>query len=288
MINEQDPSYYDLLELTPDASPQEIRAAYLRAKAAFKKDSVALYTLISENETEDLLKRIEEAYQILSNPEKRREYDRSHGLLIVDEVNVAKPSATKGAKVVSIDLVPPMDDSRSESDLLVAPQTDYSAPMQQGPSPASGPGIFDTGDTSPAQAASSNEPASNDMFSISSPAAPTTPKAIPLRHPSDQFNDQAVAQEIVQEVEWRGPFLRKVREARNIPVEELSDYTKISKTYILSIEEEAFGRLPAAVYLRGFLIQIAKYLRLPHEKVAAAYMVRFNQALAVKDKVKAR
>src|SRR4051812_24037021 len=75
------PTYYDILDLRPDASPQEVREAYLRTKSTYNKDSVALYTLVSTEEREEMLRRIEEAYEILSNAEKRRDYDRNHGLI---------------------------------------------------------------------------------------------------------------------------------------------------------------------------------------------------------------
>src|SRR3989338_2974446 len=82
----EEKNYYDLLEVSASASPQEIRMAYIRAKTAYRKDSVALYSLISEEETEDMLRKIEEAFQTLSNSERRREYDRKHGVLSAENV----------------------------------------------------------------------------------------------------------------------------------------------------------------------------------------------------------
>ena len=49
---------YDLLELPPDCSPQEILESYLRLKSAFDKNSLALYSLVSKEETEDLLRQV--------------------------------------------------------------------------------------------------------------------------------------------------------------------------------------------------------------------------------------
>ena len=46
-LNDEAPTLYEVLDLTPDASAQEVREAYLRTKAAYGKDSVALYSLIS-------------------------------------------------------------------------------------------------------------------------------------------------------------------------------------------------------------------------------------------------
>ena len=58
MLSDESPNLYDLLEVAPDATPQEIRAAYTRAKSAYKKDSVALYSLMSAEETEQVLARL--------------------------------------------------------------------------------------------------------------------------------------------------------------------------------------------------------------------------------------
>ncbi|OFZ79670.1 MAG: hypothetical protein A3K03_06045 [Bdellovibrionales bacterium RIFOXYD1_FULL_44_7] len=248
MILNEDPTYYDLLEVAPDASPQELRAAYLRAKSAYKKDSVALYTLITEEETDELLHRIEEAYQILSNLEKRREYDRSHGLLTIDETVMTKTRAPFNKKIISIDRVPPMENIDNEADILVAPKTD-----------------FDT----------------ETIVNISVPRSETEKtsqrnSSVPIRHSSDPANEQLIVQEVAQETEWHGHFLRKVRETKRVSIEELSEFTKISKTYLLAIEEENYSKLPAQVYLRGFVTQVAKFLKLPHDKVAAAYISRYN------------
>jgi curved DNA-binding protein CbpA len=250
MVTEESPTYYDILDLKPDASPQEVREAYLRTKATYNKDSVALYTLVSPEEREEMLRRIEEAYEILSSPEKRRNYDQHHGLISEEIFPVAQ---TRGApvnkKIVSIDRVPPMETGASGDDLLIAPTTDFT----KGQPAAQASSLFGDGDTPPAPPPTA--------ASIGAPAAPAEP---PI--------------EVGGEKDWPGAFLRKVRETRRVSVEEMAAVTKITKNYILAIEEENFAKLPAAVYLRGFIIQIAKVLKLPHEKVAGGYMARYYQA----------
>ncbi len=77
---DEEQNYYDLLEVRKDATPAEIRSAYMRSRASWKKDNVAFYSIFSDEDTERLLRRIEEAYQTLSHPERRRDYDRSQGL----------------------------------------------------------------------------------------------------------------------------------------------------------------------------------------------------------------
>ncbi len=264
------PTYYDLLELSPDASPQEVRAAYLRAKSAYKRDSVALYTLMDESETEALLQRIEEAYHVLSNPEKRREYDRQYGLLVLEEPLPSQPDALACDNVVSIDRVPPME-SPGDTDLLIPPATDFTA---SSPSTAAAGGMEVFGSTEAPITSARGQFAASAPLGSHRPQSAPTPKA---PGPSATVIAEEIAREIAQETEWRGPFIRRVREASRVSIEEMAEFTKISKTYINAIEEENFAKLPAAVYLRGFVTQISKSLKLPHERVVAAYMARFAQ-----------
>ncbi len=291
MLLDEERTFYDLLEVSPDASPGEIRSAYLRVKAAYRKDSVALYSLIDESETTELLKKIEEAFHVLSQPELRREYDTRHGTLLGAAPEPAPVQAKAPApNVVSIDRMPPMDHSASDPSILIPPTTDFerrgtdlSSRVQHGPS-AFGPAFDTTNEAHESDSIFNPAPEAPRPAPVAAPARTENP--IPIRHPSDAFNEQAIVQEVQSEQEWRGPFLRKVREARNVPLEELSDYTKISKSYLIAIEEENYARLPAPVYLRGFITQMAKYLRLPHEKVSQAYVARFNAAMAEREKQK--
>lgn len=74
-FNDQD--YYELLEVAPDASLEDITVAYQSAQEAFSPDSVAIYSLFDvDEEREALLNRIRDAYRTLSNGRTRREYDR--------------------------------------------------------------------------------------------------------------------------------------------------------------------------------------------------------------------
>lgn len=273
-----DSSLYDILDLKPDASPQEVREAYLRTKSAYNKDSVALYTLISTEEREEMLGKIEEAYDVLSNADRRKEYDRSHGLLEFDESD-APSRVPHNKKIISIDRVPPMESSQHSESLLVAPTTDFTAgtpiPVEPPPTPVGAPG----GTLTVLQGGASNEPA---PLPVEEPPAavaenPDSPSA-PAPRAGSRQPESVMAHEINQEIEWRGQFMRKVREARRISIEEMSNITKVSKSYIIAIEEENFPKLPAPVFMRGFVTQMAKVLKLPHDQVASAYMTRYFQA----------
>jgi curved DNA-binding protein CbpA len=264
MAIDDNPTYYDVLDLKPDASPQEVREAYLRTKSTYNKDSVALYTLVSADEREDMLHKVEQAYEILSNAEKRREYDRHHGLLGPEEAMLPPSRPPRNKKIVSIDRVPPMDSSLEGEDLLIAPTTDFTGASEPGSS------LFDS-----SEAPLPSSSTSNSSSSGSAVQPPPLPASVGRTQPPRSAEMQV---EIAEQTEWHGNFIRKVREARRVSIEEMAAVTKITKSYIVAIEEENFTKLPAAVYLRGFIIQIAKVLKLPHEKVAGGYMARYYQA----------
>jgi len=71
----EDMNYYELLEVSPRATSQEIHKAYERIRKIYDPNSIALYSLFSPEETERIRQRIEEAYRTLIYEENRREYD---------------------------------------------------------------------------------------------------------------------------------------------------------------------------------------------------------------------
>lgn len=82
--------------------------------------------------------------------------------------------------------------------------------------------------------------------------------------------------EISEITYYDGASLRKIRQAMKISVEEIVSETNIRSWYIESIEEERFDALPARLYLKGFLKQIAAYLKLSPEKVLRDYLERYD------------
>jgi len=74
-ITEQ--NYYNLLDISPKASFQEVRSAYDQAISIYSSDSVSTYSLFTEKEREQILSRLAEAYKTLTNSQLRREYDHS-------------------------------------------------------------------------------------------------------------------------------------------------------------------------------------------------------------------
>lgn len=78
--------------------------------------------------------------------------------------------------------------------------------------------------------------------------------------------------------DFSGEFLKEIREYKCVDLLRMSELTKISKTYIRYIEEENFTGLPATVYVRGFVYQYAKTLKLNPDLVAGSYLKRVKSA----------
>lgn len=85
-----------------------------------------------------------------------------------------------------------------------------------------------------------------------------------------------LAHELTLETRFTGALLRKVRQANGIALQEVSRRTKISRLQLKAIEEEAYEQLPAYVYLRGFVQEVAKVLDLDPPQVARTYLRRYS------------
>lgn len=75
-----------------------------------------------------------------------------------------------------------------------------------------------------------------------------------------------------------GGALRRVRESRGLDLAEAARDTRIRREFLEAIEAEDFGRLLGDVHVRGCLRTYASYLRLPPDKVVAAYIAARPEA----------
>jgi curved DNA-binding protein CbpA len=75
-IGEQ--TYYEILEVSATANAKEIQKAYEHAKETFHADSLAVYSLFTEEEINEIQAAIEEAYRVLMDEALRKSYDGSH------------------------------------------------------------------------------------------------------------------------------------------------------------------------------------------------------------------
>ena len=73
-----------------------------------------------------------------------------------------------------------------------------------------------------------------------------------------------------------GADLRRIREARGIPLRQVAAVTKIGVRFLEYLEEDRFAFLPAPVYLKGFLHAYAKVVGIDPHRAAEAYMGRIS------------
>ena len=187
-IDEQ--TYYEILEVSPTATVKEIQKAYDHAKETFHVDSLAVYSLFTEQEINEIQTAIEVAYRVLMDEALRRSYDQSHFQMVGGQ--------------------PP-------------------------------------GKPYEAQGVSREKKTSLSFTGLS-------------------FNDE--------EGLYRGKTLKQVRERMGVELQTVSKETKINIKILEWIEEETFEKLPALVYLKGFLKSYAQSLGLDPQKVTEEY-IRF-------------
>lgn len=195
-------SHYELLEVPPTASFEDIRRANRRIRDIYGAESVAISGLYDPASLEAVHRRLDLAYTTLMDAAKRKEYD--------------------------LELFPD------------------GVPMPITQSPLSSEAL------APRPAAKVDDPAT-----------------IAVRPPMPEISAATV---------FTGPLLRQIREAVGVELREIAERSKIGMAYLQSLEGEVFAKLPAAVYVRGFLLEYARALGLDAERVKQTYLARFRAA----------
>jgi len=190
-------SLYERLGTHRGANDEELRRAYKKQRSIFQPDSLSLTSLLDAEELAREIRMIDEAYETLLDPLRRRAYDLS---TFPEERREAPELTREGVS------------AQAERELL----------------------------------------------------------------------QQELAREIGADTVFTGPLLAKVRESLGIELEEIVLRTKISGAYLRAIEGEDFAALPALVYTRGFLQQIAKCLRLDPAQVTRTYTRRMRESTSAR------
>ena len=99
--------------------------------------------------------------------------------------------------------------------------------------------------------------------------------------------EQAEAPEIRQRIEaimtaprLTGPQLRALREAYGIELSEIYATTRINKDMMTAIEADRFEDLPATVFLKQFLKNLAEILQLDPSRVVDGYLAALHDSLS--------
>lgn len=80
--------------------------------------------------------------------------------------------------------------------------------------------------------------------------------------------------------DWTGDLLKEVREYKCFTYEQITAITKITSFYIHALEAMNMENLPAPVFVKGYVVQIAKLFGLDDKIVANSYMKNLNNKFA--------
>jgi flagellar biosynthesis protein FlhG len=82
----------------------------------------------------------------------------------------------------------------------------------------------------------------------------------------------------LEEGEPVGTYLKRRREDLDLTLKEVAGSTRIRSIYLEYIEDQRYSDLPALVYLRGFLMEYARTLRIAEpEFLTAAYITQMGE-----------
>jgi flagellar biosynthesis protein FlhG len=109
------------------------------------------------------------------------------------------------------------------------------------------------------------------------PARASRPQTLGMDDTSPQI-ERPPMPAVGPRTEYNGPLLRQIREALGIELREIVERTKIGMGYLVSLESDQFGKLPASVYVRGFLAEYARILGLDSRRVVETYLERYRAA----------
>ncbi|MDQ3264334.1 MAG: helix-turn-helix domain-containing protein [Myxococcota bacterium] len=305
----QEQTYYELLEVSTRASSDEIVQAFERANELYSADSVAMYALENPEMGNELRARIREAMEILTDEDLRGEYDRIIGVtppalptellrrhqdrddegeydgaptqLAMTEVMNGAEAGNSSHREMRVAYVPqtssnwdrpapePEPEPEPEQPLALAPLPPEEERAPRVPPPPAEPESRyppDPRATPRARLHSAQVMASDSAIADAESAlaqvaakvkeAPPRPKAV----------------EITEETEFSGELLRRVRESRGASLIQVADRTRIGSRHLENIEADKYASLPATVYLRGMLQQLAREIGLDPARVAKSYL----------------
>jgi len=269
-------NYYEILEIGADAPPQDVHRAYQQAKATYSSDNPALYSMFSPDEARELLRLIEEAYTVLGNPGLRRSYDeaRSNGVAtpVIALTKVINPNHSAPPPIVIVNhqapQPPPPPAQKNPMNSYAAANSNYTSQnsTNQQMTRAAHQALPDF----------ANPILGTGAFSQPVSSKHTLPPGTGRTQLSTYKIDESFEGELDSTDNWDGGFLQRARLYKNISIDRLSEATRISRPYLMAIETNDFKSLPAAVFVRGFVVQVARVLGLNDAKIATSYMKMFK------------
>ena len=203
-------NYYEMLDIKPDASALEIRAAYNAALQMYQSDSLVSYSFFSQEERSRILALLEKAYLTLINETQREKYDnelKERGIISA----AGKDPAVKKGPVNIFDINRQKDNSVTLKN--------YNAELKI------------------------------------------------------KVSQNQRVREILSRPDICGANLKTIRNELGVAIEKIHQETKIRLDYLNHIEEDEAKKVPAAVFLKGFVKAYLKSLCIePADEISARYM----------------
>ena len=69
-----------------------------------------------------------------------------------------------------------------------------------------------------------------------------------------------------------GSYLRELRERRGVSLEEISRTTRVGRSYLEALEAGEFGKLPAPVFTRGFVVAYCQALGVSSDEALTRFL----------------
>ncbi|MEZ4317087.1 MAG: helix-turn-helix domain-containing protein [Myxococcota bacterium] len=302
--------FYEQLGVPADADADALRDAYHRQVARMAKRTRQLREQGGDTTQLELARaQLDEAWAVLSMPARRQRYDA----MVTFLEGEANPGLDAGALWASVAdaLVPP---SVSAAAAILSRATKLQVPPV-GKAPvvearrAPRPAAFADESTSPTLApptlATENTegpvpvPTAAPVISVPRPRPvvklappPSEPKhdlkvvegsprasSVIVLPPDAPRQKTLTGDEVARLTDihgYSGGLLRAVREAKGITLQEVADSTRISVRYLEAIEGDAHDRLPSATFVKGYVREVSRLLKLDEESVVTGYMRRLS------------
>ena len=249
---------YDTLDVSANASFDDVERAFERINSYFDNVSLVTYSMLDEDERERFRKELSKAYRVLSDPDRRAAYDRAlrAGDIEPTDFEVNSPQRQK--------LTLPTKNNDIMIGSEYAPKTKLRGPERSNLRADDLPEHLRKFLPAKEEECTAEVAVAVQAPVESSPKGPRGKLVVPKTF------------QISAETKFDGAFLKGAREACMATLEDVAEITKIGKHYLRAIEENDFDRLPAPVYVRGFVAEYARILNLNSQDVSKHYMELFK------------
>lgn len=283
--------FYQRLGLSPDSQREEIQQAYHRGLARLVKKhrkaaASGADTAAIEAERHSLV----EAHTVLADPNRRRSYD--HFLKLENENieqdaegfwNQVRESMVEPGTAAALDVVRslthlPLGGAPSAPAPVVRPPVQTPEPVVQAEAPEPNviqPALEVEALPEPEQMVIGKEVRPDvetvRTFNTEMDLSFDFDEALPVGGNGRALSLPELGA-LIESNGYDGRLLAAVRQARGLTMEAVADATKISTRYVQALETNAFDRLPSAIFVRGYLKEIARVLELEPEALTEGYI----------------